>query len=155
MAQDTVVQGEQEKEKVGKGEGIVNPIEVKQVEATPRQKTLFAELNKESADTWEADFKAQLHADDWEISGHTLHLLLPNKSNAKILLEIENNPTEEDKDGWDAYTDQLKRKGQALIPELTDELFDELPIYFLENLITAWGLAAKRGFRSSRKQGIQ
>jgi len=123
----------------------------KQESLTPKIQKVFEELDEESSNNYSEEFKAMIHTDEWVLNGETFHFQMQTHKRLGEMKKLQNVTLDEVKD-WDGYVDNYRQRAKLLIQEMTDEKFDNIPFYDVENLVTAWSIRGRRGFRL-RKPG--
>lgn len=115
----------------------------------PQAQKLWDDLSQEVNLNYSQEFKDMIHADEWQLNGDVYHFQMQNHKRLGELKKLEAEDIDEATD-WDKYTENYRKRAKLLIKEMTDEKFDEMEFYPLENLITAWAVRARRGFRRSK-----
>jgi len=110
---------------------------------------VFDDLEEESTNNWTQEFKDMVHSDEWILNGEKFHFQMQSHKRLGEMKKLQNIKIDEVKD-WDGYVDNYRQRAKLLIKEMTDEKFDELDFYPLENLVTAWSIRGRRGFRSKQ-----
>jgi hypothetical protein len=115
----------------------------------PQAQKLWDDLSAEVNQNYSEEFKAMIHADEWQLNGDVYHFQFQNHKRLGELKKLEGEDIDEAKN-WDLYTDNYRKRAKLLIQEMTDEKFDNMEFYPVENLVTAWSVRARRGFRKSK-----
>lgn len=113
----------------------------------PKLQKVLDNLNDEAGTKYSSEFDQMVHSNEWTINGETFHHQMPNHKRLGQLRALQAMTTDEQKD-WDGYVDNYFKRACLLIKEMTQEKFDELPFYGVENLVTAWSVRSNRGFHS-------
>lgn len=115
----------------------------------PKAQKIWDELNEEATRNYSEDFKAMIHADEWNYNGDVYHFQMQNHKRLGELKKLQKEEIDEDTD-WDKYVDNYRKRACLLIKEMTPEKFDEIDFVPVENLVTAWSIRARRGFRRAQ-----
>ena len=88
-----------------------------------------------------------VHSPEWTLNGYTFHYQVQSFKRIKARKELENKDIDENKDP-DEYAKNYFERAKILMKdgEMTEEIFNNINFYNLENLVTAWSVRSRRGF---------